>query len=86
MAAIFSQVRSDAVGARFDCDERGAQRIGQRAAARIAHSRDMIDVDPQSHRGHFQHSSLFQDPLGNARLPGLTAGIFANSGGSASAP
>ena len=52
VAAIFAQMRGDAVGARFDGDQRRPHRIGQRAAARVAHGGDMIDVDPQTQRGH----------------------------------
>jgi hypothetical protein len=46
-----------------------------RAAARVPDSRDMIDVDAEA------------QALGQAaaRLPGLTAGIEASSGGSESA-
>jgi len=52
VAAILAQVRGDAVGARFDGDERRAHRIGKGAAARVAQRGDMIDVDPQTQRGH----------------------------------
>ena len=47
--------------------------IGMVAAARVPDGRDMVDIDAET------------EPLGHAaaRLPGLTAGIDASSGGSA---
>ena len=48
MAAILAQMRGDAVGARFRRDQRRAQRIGIGGAARVAHRRDMIDVDAEA--------------------------------------
>ena len=52
VAAILAQMRGDAVGPRFDRDQRRAHRIGNRAAARVAHRRDVIDVDAQPQFGH----------------------------------
>ena len=46
--AILAQVRGDAVGAGFDGQMRGAQRIGMPAAARIADGRDVVDVDAEA--------------------------------------
>ena len=68
--------------------ERRAHRIGKRAAARVAHGGDVIDVDAETQRGHRMILSSFgaiRAPRASARLPGLTAGIAASSGGSASA-
>jgi hypothetical protein len=48
MAAILTQVRRDSVGARLDGDQRGADRIGRPPAARVAHGRDMVDVDAEA--------------------------------------
>ena len=48
MAAVFAQMRGDAVGAGLDRELRGAHRIGMAAAARIADGRDMIDVDAET--------------------------------------
>ena len=48
VTAILAQVRGDAVGAGGDRDLRGLQRIGVAAAARVAHGRDMIDVDAEA--------------------------------------
>ena len=72
MAAILAQMRGDAIGAGRIGEFGGAHRIGKRPAARIADGRDMVNVDAQPQPGH-------------AREPGLTAGIAASSGGSASA-
>ena len=52
MAAILAQVRGDAVGPRLDGEQRRADRIGSAAAARVAHRRDVIDVDAKAKRGH----------------------------------
>src|SRR6185437_9537486 len=45
--AIFAQVSGDAVGAGLLADERALDRVGARAAPRLANRRDMIDVDVQ---------------------------------------
>ena len=50
VAAIFAQMRGDAVGAGLDRDLRRAHRIGMPAAARIAHGRDVVDVDAEAER------------------------------------
>ena len=55
---------------------RGAHRIGEIAAARIPDGRDMVDVDAEAERCCVMQA---------ARLPGLTAGIAASSGGTESA-
>ena len=73
VAAILAQMRGDAVGAGLDRQQRGAHGIGNRAAARVAHGRDMVDVDAQPQRGH-RVLSLSQRPSAAARLPGLTGG------------
>ena len=50
--AVLAQMRGDSVGAGFDRHERRADRIGDRAAARVADGRDMIDVDAEPKRCH----------------------------------
>ena len=88
--AIFAQMGGDAVGPRLDREQRRAYRIGQRAAACVAHGRDMIDVDAKPKRSHATYPFLLrrrpaaQTAPTLARLPGLIAGVAASSGGSAS--
>ena len=48
VTAVFAQMRGDAIGAGVDGEFGGAQRIRHVAAARIAQSRDMIDVDAKA--------------------------------------
>ncbi len=48
MAAILAQMGGDSIGPRLDREERGAERIGDRAAARVAKRRDMIDIDAEA--------------------------------------
>ena len=48
VAAVFPQMRRDAVGSRGGGYARGADRVGMAAAARVANGRHMIDVDAQS--------------------------------------
>ena len=52
VAAILAQMRGDPVGAGFDRQQRRPHRIGNRAAARVAHRRDVIDVHTQPQLGH----------------------------------
>ena len=75
MPAVLAQVGGDAVGAGAGSHDRGADRIGKVAPPRVADGRHVIDIDSEA------------QPAGHAaaRLPGLTAGIEASSGGSASA-
>ena len=47
VAAVFAQVNRDAVGAGLLCEQRGRHRIGVASAARLAHGRDVIDVDAE---------------------------------------
>ena len=87
--AVLPQMRGDAVGAGFDREQRRAHGIGDRAAARVADGRDMIDVDAEPERCHRVAPLSFgirshQAAPASARLPGLTAGSAASSGGSAS--
>ncbi len=72
---ILAQMGGDPVRASVGGDMRRAHRVGMIAAARVPDGRDMVDIDAEA------------EPLGHAaaRLPGLTAGIDASSGGSASA-
>ncbi len=75
MAPVLAQVRGNAVGARLGRDQCRADRIGIADAARVPHGRDMVDIDAEAEMvGHAA-----------ALLPGLIAGIAANSAGSASA-
>ena len=80
VAAVFAEVRGDAVGAGLGSDDGRAHRIGMVAAARVPDGRDMIDIDAQPER-------IGAEARGQAaaRLPGLIAGTAASSGGSASA-
>ena len=48
VAAVFAQMRGDAVGARRDRQLGGAHRIGMPAAARVADGGDVVDVDAES--------------------------------------
>ena len=52
VAAVFPQMGGDAVRARRDRLVRGADRVGARSAARVAHGRDVIDVDAKPQRPH----------------------------------
>ena len=86
VAAVLAQMRGDPVGPRLDGEERRAHGIGRCAAARVADGGDVVDVDAQADRGHRKSSFLrFQAAPASDRLPGLTAGSAASSGGSASA-
>ena len=71
--AILTQMRGDAVRPRLDRQQRRPHRVGIPRPARIAHRRDVIDVDAET-----------QMPGHAARLPGLIAGIASSSGGKAS--
>src|SRR4029077_18479660 len=46
---VLAQMGGDAVGARGLGKARGTQRIGQLAAARVAHRRHVIDVHSKTH-------------------------------------
>ena len=48
VAAILAQMRGDAVGAGGNRDLGGFHRIGMPPAARVAHGRDVIDVDAEA--------------------------------------
>ena len=86
VATVLAQVSGDPVGARLDGEERRAHGIGRCAAAGVADGGDVVDVDAQADRGHRKSSSPFsQAAPASDRLPGLTAGSAASSGGSASA-
>jgi hypothetical protein len=52
VSTVLPQMRRDAVGASFDRQQRRANGIGDRAAARVADGRDMIDVDAKPERCH----------------------------------
>ena len=86
--AVLAQMRGDSVGAGFDRQQRRADRIGTGTAARIAHGRDMIDIDAEPQRCHrvpfLREFEADQAAPASARLPGLTAGTAASSGGRAS--
>ena len=58
VAAVFPQMRGDAVGAGLDGGQRGAYRIGTRPAARVAQRGDVVDIDTEAQRGKFGHSGL----------------------------
>ena len=85
MAPILAQMRGYAVRARLDRQQRGADGVGNRAAARVAHRRDMIDIDAQSQISHRVPFFSLSPQAAGARLPGLTGGSAASSGGKASA-
>ena len=76
MAAILAQVGGDAVRACRDRQQRRAHRIRHGAAARIAHRRHVVNVDPET-QVRRAHAAI-------PRLPGLMAGMAASSGGSSS--
>ena len=48
VAPVFAQVRGDAVGAGFGGHDRGADRIGMIAAARVPDGRDVVDIDAEA--------------------------------------
>ena len=48
MAPVLAQMGGNAIGTRFDGEERGAHRIGKGAAPRVAQGRDMIDIDAEA--------------------------------------
>ena len=48
VAPILAQVRGDPVSARLDRNQRRPNRIGRGPAARIAHGRDMVDIDAKA--------------------------------------
>jgi len=48
MAAVFAQVRGDAVSARSDRELGRAHRIGMRPAARVADGGDVVDIDAEA--------------------------------------
>jgi hypothetical protein len=48
VSTILAQMGGDPVGPGFDRDPCCVYRIGMAAAARIAHGRDMIDIDAES--------------------------------------
>ena len=75
VATVLAQMRGDPVRASFGGHDRCSHRVGMVAAARVPDGRDMVDIDAET------------EPVGHAaaRLPGLTAGIAASSGGSESA-
>ena len=60
MAAILAQMRRDPVRAGCDGKMRGADRVGQGAAARITDGRDVIDVHAQAQSA--RHCCSPQDP------------------------
>ena len=68
-------VRAAEIVARVGGDVGGSHRIGMGPAARVPDRRDVIDVDAEAELA--RHAA--------ARLPGLTAGMAASSGGTASA-
>ena len=78
VAAVFAQMRSDAVAADRRDDLRRTHRIRMIAAARVPDGRHVIDVDAQAQarRNECAHQA--------ARLPGLIAGVAASSGGTSS--
>ena len=55
MAAVLAQMGGNAIGACFNGEERGAQRIGNGAAARIAQSRDVIDINAKAEIGEVHY-------------------------------
>ncbi len=83
MAAVLAKMRGDAVRPGVLRDQRRANRIGIGASARIANGRHMIDVDAKAQMTRPMCGPV--DGHVQARLPGLTAGMAASSGGSASA-
>src|SRR3982751_2053277 len=80
VAAIFTQMRGNAVGTGGLGETRRPQRIGQMAAARIAHRRHVIDVHSKTQRGMRGHTLLSQDEVAGirqlrARSTALMAGV-----------
>ena len=51
VAAVLAQMRGDAVGTGRDGELRRPHRIGIAPAARVAHGRDVIDVDAEAQMG-----------------------------------
>ena len=75
VAAIFAQMRGDAVGAGLDGEVGGAGGTGIGLAPGVTDGGDMVDVHAEAQAAH----------LPNLRLPGSSAGMAASSAGSASA-
>ena len=73
VAAVFAQMRRNAVTADAGNDFRRAHRVGMVPSARVADGRDVVDVDPEA-----------QGAGQAARLPGLVTGTAASSAGSSS--
>jgi len=73
--AILAKVSGDPIGASVGCDMSCSNGVGMIAAARVPDRRDVVDIDAEAQP--FRHAA--------ARLPGLTAGIAARSGGTESA-
>src|ERR1700728_4372455 len=68
VTAILAQMRGDPVGAGRDRDLGGPYRIGMPAAARIAHGRDVIDVDAETDRRRSRwHDKDLRPGWSNAR-------------------
>ena len=75
MPTILSKMRGYSIGASDRRNMCCTDGIGMITAARVPDGRDMVDIDAEAERPC--HAA--------ARLPGLTAGIAASSGGTASA-
>ena len=84
MTAVLAQMRGDSVGPGVNRYQRRSHRVGDSAATGIADGRDVIDIHAQSKRWHCGPSQKATWLAAIARLPGLTAGSAASSGGSAS--
>ena len=63
VAAILAQMRGDAVGAGGDRDLGGLDRIGMTPAARVAHGRDVIDVDAEADGRNGGHADVVRGAI-----------------------
>ena len=69
VAAIFPQMRGDAVGAGRDRDLGGLHRIGMLATARVTHGRDVVDVDAEADGSGSGHADFVSaQPLTRSAL------------------
>ena len=59
MAAIFAQMRSNTIGARFFCHDRSPYRIRHSATPRVSYSRNMIDIYAKAQIIRLHHKILF---------------------------
>jgi hypothetical protein len=66
MAAVFTQMQRDRVGAGLLADQRGAHHVGVTRPARLAQRGDVVDIESEFHHGsslHFIHNTINNRPV-----------------------